>query len=67
MTLDELRARVKAISDIRHDDEVAHGLADAAYRDVLRAIADRTIEEDAAVIAAEALIIETIAFERWCA
>ncbi|MEU4105175.1 hypothetical protein AB0F16_32155 [Streptomyces tanashiensis] len=65
MTTEDVAHRLAAIHAARHDDEVAHGLADALYRDVLAAIAAGAA--DAPILASAALRTETIDFDRWCA
>lgn len=61
MTVDEVRRRVAEIREKAWDDEVAHGMEDNLWRDVLRAIATEK------VAGAEASATEDIDFSRWCA
>uniref|UniRef100_A0A6M3JJQ8 Uncharacterized protein n=1 Tax=viral metagenome TaxID=1070528 RepID=A0A6M3JJQ8_9ZZZZ len=65
MTIEAIRARVEAIKRISDDDEMAHADEDALWKGVLEAIAAGA--EDAAALAAEALLTADIPFARWCA
>lgn len=65
MTLDDVRALVQAISERAFDNEAAHSMADDLYIEVLRAVANG--HPDAGAMAAHALLVEDIDFERWCA
>lgn len=56
-------AEIAAMSGL--DDEAAHSLEDALYREVLEAIADG--HPDSAALAAEALRTKGIEFCRWYA
>jgi hypothetical protein len=67
---DDVRARVREVARGRAggmgiDPEEAHGLEDALWSDVLRAIAEGA--ENPRELAAEALTTEDIAFPRWYA
>jgi len=65
MSTEDVAHRLAAIRAASDDGEVAHGLADGLYRDVLTAIAAGA--PDAPILAAAALRTETIDFERWYA
>ena len=68
MKLIEIANRVAAIREVVWDDEKAHGLEDDLHHDVLRAIAENTLEDvDATVAAKIALDTLLIDFGRWCA
>jgi hypothetical protein len=60
--LDVLR-KVKAIEDAQRDHEMAHGLEDDLYRQVLSAIAHGA--PNAAELANAALYTQTLDFKRW--
>ncbi len=63
MDIAEVRSRIRSIKASKGDNEVAHSKQDELYEDVLRAIArgaDRAL-------AREALKVQKIEFERWCA
>lgn len=62
MTVEEVLNRVDEIRRNAPDDEKAHDLEDALYRDVLQYFADNGYR-----IAAEALETQKIEFARWCA
>ena len=64
--VDEVRAVVDLIHEASADPEVAHGLEDGLYQDVLRAIADGTAV-DPQEMAREALDAQSIPFDRWMA
>ncbi|MFD7861848.1 hypothetical protein [Streptomyces sp. NPDC059783] len=64
LTTEDIAHRLAAIHAVQHDDEVAHGLADDLYRDVLAAIAAGA--DNAPILAAAALRVETLDFARWC-
>lgn len=65
LTVEDVARRLAEIHAQRNDDEVAHGMADDLYRDVLAAIANGA--PDAEILAAAALRSETIDFARWYA
>jgi hypothetical protein len=65
ITAEDIAHRLAAIHAVQNDDERAHGLADDLYRDVLATIAAGV--DDAPVLAAAALRVETLDFARWCA
>lgn len=65
ITAEDIAHRLAAIHAVQNDDERAHGLADDLYRDVLTAIAAGA--QDAQLLAAAALRVETLDFARWCA
>jgi hypothetical protein len=58
--------RIEAIRVVAGDSEVAHGMADDLWRDVLEALADRRCE-DVTCCAFVALKVDELGFERWCA
>jgi hypothetical protein len=64
MTLDEIRTRVSQLSSF--DSEVAHSSEDALYVDVLKALADGSLEspQEAARICLQS---QELPFDRWCA
>lgn len=64
MKINEIRKRIKNISNISGDDEAAHSLEDRLRHDVLKAIADGA--ENAKELAIEALKTSEINFARWC-
>lgn len=69
----EIRNRVMAIQAAASepDHEVAHGLEDDLFADVLNMIAYRKGLRDrgpsAATLAGEALMSQSVKFNRWCA
>ena len=63
MNLEDVRERLREIEAIRDDDETAHRWQDALYEDVLEALA----AGGDPLLAAEALKVRDINFERWCA
>jgi hypothetical protein len=65
MTVEDVRARLEAIRSVADDDEQAHGLQDSLLLDVLLAIRDGAA--DPAGLAAAAVEVYDIDFERWCA
>lgn len=65
MTPQDIRDRIAAINNIRHDDEAAHGEEDDLHQDVLQAIADGAADPDA--LAREALRTKDLDFARWYA
>jgi len=65
MTIEEVCATVITIEAIAHDYECAHGLEDALYEAVLKAIADNA--PNAALLAHYALKTKDIEFARHCA
>lgn len=65
ITAEDIAHRLAAIHAAQNDDEAAHGLADDLYRDVLTSIANGA--DDAPLLAAAALRVETLDFARWCA
>lgn len=62
MTLDEVKARLDAINAAKGDPEVAHGMEDTLWLDVLTFLADRG--EPLAGLAIKSRGIE---FDRWYA
>lgn len=66
LTKQEVIGRVTTIRNTKGDDEHAHGLEDALYRDVLKAIAEGTCEEPVGC-ARVALATQKIKFARHCA
>lgn len=69
MDIEECRRRVAAIEAAKDNDENAHSQQDRLYRDVLQAIADGADFSlgHAISLAREALAVEDIEFDRWCA
>lgn len=68
MTVKEVRARVEAIEQSKHDPEVAHGLEDNLYRTVLHVIGHKRLGiKEQRAIAREALKTQEIDFARWAA
>ena len=65
MDIQEIIKRIKRIKEKAGDSEVAHGIEDTLYLDVLEAIAAGA--ENAKELATEALKAKSIAFERWYA
>lgn len=66
MTVDDVKAILAQIEDIKADDEEAHGMEDEMRDQVLSAIAEgRCLDPKA--LAAEALKSGVIRFSRWCA
>jgi hypothetical protein len=65
ITLESVRRRLKEIRAAAGDDERAHSMEDALYRDVLQAIAKGHI--DGSRLARLALNARRINFARWCA
>lgn len=70
MSEDEVLKRVEAIAAQEHasgvwDDETAHGMEDALWADVLRAIAAG--DADAPALARAALTTQEMNFSRWTA
>lgn len=65
MTIEEVCNIVATIETVAHDDEKAHGMEDALYEAVLKAIADNT--PNAALLAHYALKTKDIDFARYCA
>lgn len=65
LTVEDVRAKVREISEARGDDEIAHGLEDELRERVLKAIAGGA--PNAAELAAEVLKTSDIEFQRWCA
>jgi len=63
MTVDDVRERVENIRQAAFDDEVAHGMEDELYAEVLKAIANGADSPEK--LAAEALKTEKIEFSRW--
>lgn len=69
MNVHDVRARISGIAGIAEspgDDQVAHGMEDRLWSDVLEAIANGTCDDPKAC-AAEALKTIDIHFARWCA
>lgn len=62
-TVERVRERVQDIENNKDDDEHAHDLEDALYKDVLRAIVAGDV--DAPALAKAALEAENIEFSRW--
>lgn len=68
MTAVEVRDRLDHIRRIAGDDEAAHSAQDALFREVLTAIATGTGSlRNARRLAADALTVDDIRFERWMA
>lgn len=68
MTPAEVKARVDAIDALlasTHDNEVAHGMEDALFVDVLKAISRGAA--DPAGLARAALVANRLDYERWYA
>ena len=65
MTTRDIQIWLEEIQASVGDDERAHGLEDALFVAVLRAIAEGS--PNAQELAKEALIITKFGFERWCA
>ncbi|GGP55793.1 hypothetical protein [Streptomyces abikoensis] len=65
LTVEDVAHRLAEIAHYQDDDEVAHGLEDQLYVDVLRTIAAGA--PDAEILAAAALRTETLGFARWTA
>lgn len=66
MTLEEIKNRVKEISDMAGDSEAAHSMEDSLMRDFIShvsAVADKELAD----MACEVMLTENIAFSRWCA
>ena len=66
MTTSDIRARLANIDKSKGDSEVAHGMQDKLWEDVLRAIADGNCVFPQGC-AAEALKVLDIDFSRWTA
>jgi hypothetical protein len=66
ITPEWVEAQVENIRKKRADDELAHMLEDALYRNVLHAIAEGRAKDPSACAAA-ALESDAIEFSRWCA
>ncbi|PJI12380.1 hypothetical protein CTV96_09540 [Bacillus altitudinis] len=64
MTIDDVQERIEVIRQIALDDEVAHGMEDELYIDVLEAIANGA--DNPEKLASEALKTKDIEFYRWC-
>jgi hypothetical protein len=65
MNIEQLQLRLSQIEAVRGDDERAHVMADALLFEVLREIAAGTC--DAQQLAAEAIKVSAIKFQRRCA
>ena len=65
LTIRTVQDRVAAIKAVAHDYEMAHGMEDELYSDVLRSIADGA--PNAARLAEEALKASQLGFARHCA
>ncbi len=68
MNRQDVADRLSGIRDSAGDDEMAHGLQDELFREVLIAIASGDVGlRQARAIAADALLVDDIEFERWMA
>lgn len=65
MRIEEARLRIEEIRREAGDDERAHALEDALYKDVLKAIAQGA--RNGRQLAAEVLTTDQIKFGRWYA
>lgn len=64
MTIKDVKGRLKAIEELKGDDEAAHGQEDALWQDVLLAIA-KGETYDSKGLAREALKSKKLDFARW--
>jgi len=67
ITLEEIEKAVEEIRKKKHDDEIAHSLADDLHIEVLQAIAEGIPTDAASAMAKAALMTEQIVFARCCA
>jgi hypothetical protein len=65
MTLEELRAKIRKIEKVAHDDERAHSMEDYLQTEVLKEIANGNPEYQQ--LAQEVLKTSKISFARWYA
>ena len=67
MKLSVVKIRVKQIVGCIDDDELAHSLEDALYRDIISWISNLGVRKNVRLICEEALKTEDLPFSRWCA
>lgn len=66
MNLEELKNRIKDISECSGDDEAAHCMEDRLYFDLIKSISEEKCE-DIVLCCKEILKTKDIDFQRWCA
>ncbi len=68
MTVEQIKDKIEVIFGCRGDDEVAHGLEDQLFIDVLSAIGSGShTAEECKLLAQTVLESRKIPFSRWCA